>query len=82
MVKLLLIFTASLRIVTSIYIMIHVMLNISKSIVFSQTLIKRISSRKSNLDSPVKELKKWFSIRGYLEKVISEQVSKRRANNL
>ena len=44
---------------------------------FSQTLqLKRICSQKSNLDSHVKELKNWFSKRGYPAKVISDQVNR------
>ena len=47
--------------------------HIKRSIIFSQTLrLKRICSQKSNLDSHVKELKNWFSKRGYPLKVISE----------
>ena len=50
--------------------------HIKRSIIFSQTLrLKRICSQKSDLDSHVKELKIWFSKRGYLVKVISEQVN-------
>ena len=48
--------------------------HIKRSIFFSQTLrLKRICSQKSNLDSHVRELKNWFSKRGYPVKVISEQ---------
>ena len=50
---------------------------IKRSIVFSQTLrLKRTCSRKSDLDSHVKELKNCFSKRGYPEKVIREQVNR------
>ena len=51
--------------------------HIKRSIIFSQTLrLKRICSQKSDLDSHVKELKNWFSKRGYPAKVISEQVNR------
>ena len=47
--------------------------HIKRSIIFSQTLLlKRICSQKSDLDSHVKELKNWFSKRGYPAKVINE----------
>ena len=50
---------------------------IKRSIIFSQTLqLKRICSQKSDLDFHVKELKNWFSKRGYPPKVISEQVNR------
>ena len=42
--------------------------HIKRSIIFSQTLrLKRICSQKSDLNSHVKELKNWFSKRGYPE---------------
>ena len=51
--------------------------HIKRSIILSKTLrLKRICSRKSDLDSHVKELKNWFSKRGYPAKVISEQVNR------
>ena len=51
--------------------------HIKRSIIFSQTLrLKRICSQKCYLDPHVKELKNWFSKRGYPEKVISEQVNR------
>ena len=51
--------------------------HIKRSIVFSQTLrLKRIRSQKSDLNSHVKELKSWFSKRGYPERIISEQVNR------
>ena len=51
--------------------------HIKRSIMFSQTLwLKRICSQKSNLDAHVKELKNWFSKRGYPEKVTSEQFNR------
>ena len=46
-------------------------------IAFSQTIrLKRICSRKSDLDSHGEDLKNWFSKRGYPEKVIREQVNR------
>ena len=51
--------------------------HIKRSIIFSQTLrLDRICSQKSYVDSHVKELKNWFSKRGYQAKVISEQVNR------
>ena len=51
--------------------------HIKRSIVFSQTLrLKRICSQKSDLNSHVKELKSWFSKRGYPDRIISEQVNR------
>ena len=51
--------------------------HIKRSMIFSQTLrLKRICSQKSDLDSHVKELKNWFSKRGYPAKVICEQVNR------
>ena len=68
-------FTASLQIVTSIYIIIRA--SLKKSIIFSQTLrLKRICYQKSDLFSHVKEPKNWFRKRGYPVKVISEQVNR------
>ena len=51
--------------------------HIKRSIIFSQTLrLKRICSQKSDLDSHLKELKNWFSKRGYPAKEISDQVNR------
>ena len=51
--------------------------HIKRSIVFSETLrLKRICSQKSDLNSHVKELKSWFSKRGYPDRIISEQVNR------
>ena len=51
--------------------------HIKRSIVFSQTLrLKRICSQTSDLNSHVKELKSWFSKRGYPDRIISEQVNR------
>ena len=52
-------------------------ITLKDQISFSQTLqLKRICSQKSDLDSHVKELKNWFSKRGYPAKVISDQVNR------
>ena len=75
MVKLLLILTGNLQIVTSTYSMIRE--HIKRSKTFSQTLqLKRICSQKSDIDSHVKELKNWFSKRVDPAKVISKQVNR------
>ena len=51
--------------------------HIKRSIIFSQALrLKRICSQKSDLNSHVKELKNWFSKRGYPDRIISEQVNR------
>ena len=51
--------------------------HIKRSIVFSQTLrLKRICSQKSDLNSHVKELKSWFSKRGYPDRIVTEQVNR------
>ena len=48
-----------------------------RSIGFRQTLrLKRICSHKGDVDSQVKELKNWFSKRGYPQKVLSGQVNR------
>ena len=51
--------------------------HINRSIVFSQTFpLKKFPLKRNDLHSHVKELKSWFSKRGYPEKVIREQVNR------